>query len=53
MSIRDLYAANECILNAMVNNGIEKKRGLYSPELMKTEIKAIEEKLMSMEYFGE
>ncbi len=52
-SIRDLYAANECILNAMVNNGIEKKRGLYSPELMKTEIKAIEEKLMSMEYFGE
>ena len=52
-SIGDLYSANEHILKAMIKNSIEEKRGLYSPELMKTEIRAIEEKLMSMKYFGE
>ena len=32
---------------------IEQKKGLYSPNLMKTQIKAIDDLLMSKEYFGE
>ena len=52
-SLDDLYLANDCILKAMINGGIEEKQSLYSPELMKTQIKAIDEKLMEMEYFGE
>lgn len=52
-SIRDMFLANECIEKAMLKAGIEKKRSLYSPSLMKTQIEAIERKLMNMEYFGE
>ena len=52
-SLDDLYLANECILRAMINGGIKEKQSLYSPELMKTQIKAIDEKLMEMKYFGE
>lgn len=52
-SIRDLYLANDCLEKAMEKGGIKEKRGIYSPNLMKTEIAAIERKLMSMEYFGE
>lgn len=52
-SLDDMYLANECIANAMKANGIEQKRGLYSPNLMKTQIKAIDDKLMGMKYFGE
>lgn len=52
-SIRDLYLANDYLLRAMDRGGILEKRGIYSPSLMKTEIAAIERKLMSMEYFGE
>lgn len=52
-SLDDMYLANECIANAMRNSGIEEKRGLYSPNLMKTQIKAIDDKLMGMSYFGE
>ena len=52
-SIRDLYLANDYLLHAMERGGIQEKRGIYSPSLMKTEIAAIERKLMSMEYFGE
>ena len=52
-SIRDMFLANEYIEKAMLKAGIEKKRSLYSPSLMKTQIEAIERKLMNMEYFGE
>ncbi len=52
-SIRDLYEANEAIKNAMEKGGIAEKKGLYSPNLMHTQIAAIEKKLMEMEYFGE
>ena len=52
-SLDDMYKANDCIAKAMENGGIAEKRGLYSPSLMKTQIKAIDDKLMSLEYFGE
>ena len=52
-SIDDMYLANDCIAKAMEKGGIAQKRGLYSPNLMKTQIKAIDALLMSKEYFGE
>ncbi len=52
-SLDDMYEANECIRKAMIAGGVEAKRGLYSPNLMKTQIKAIDDKLMGMSYFGE
>ena len=52
-SLDDLYRANESIASAMQNGGIAEKRGIYSPQLMKTQIKAIDKLLMSKEYFGE
>lgn len=52
-SLDDMYKANEYIELAMKNGNIAEKRGLYSPALMKTQIKAIDDKLMNMSYFGE
>ncbi len=52
-SLDDMYLANDCIEKAMVNGGIAEKRGLYSPNLMKTQIKAIDDLLMGIKYFGE
>ncbi len=52
-SLSDMYAANEAIAKAMEANGIANKKGLYSPSLMKTQIKLIDDLLMSREYFGE
>lgn len=52
-SLEDMYKANDCIKNAMENNGIAEKKGLYSPNLMKTQIKAIDDLLMNIKYFGE
>lgn len=52
-SLRDMYHANEEIAAAMKNRGIERLKGLYSPELMRTQIQMIENQLMQMEYFGE
>lgn len=52
-SLDDMYKANEAIRQAMKNGGIEDKRGIYSPNLMLTQIKAIDDKLMSLKYFGE
>lgn len=52
-SLEDMYMANKLIGQAMKNSGIEKKRGLYSPQLMETQIKSIDDKLMGMNYFGE
>ena len=48
-----MYKANEYIAKAMEKGGIAEKRGLYSPNLMKTQIKAIDDLLMSKDYFGE
>ena len=48
-----MYEANRCIAAAMEKGGIARKRGLYSPNLMQTQIKAIDAKLMAMPYFGE
>ena len=52
-SLDDMYLANDCIKAAMEMAGIAEKRGLYSPNLMKTQIKAIDDLLMGREYFGE
>lgn len=52
-SLDDMYKANECIRKAMEKGGIAEKRGLYSPNLMETQIKAIDKLLMEMKYFGE
>ncbi len=52
-SLDDMYKANNHIAAAMVKAGIAEKRGLYSPNLMKTQIKAIDDKLMGLKYFGE
>ena len=52
-SLDDMYKANAAIEKAMQNGGIAEKRGLYSPKLMQTQIKAIDDLLMSREYFGE
>ena len=52
-SLDDMYKANDCIEKAMINGGIAEKRGLYSPNLMRTQIKAIDDLLMGIKYFGE
>lgn len=52
-SLDDMYKANEAIARAMKDGGIADKKGLYSPDLMHTQIKAIDDKLMSLDYFGE
>lgn len=52
-SLDDMYKANDYIASAMEKGGIAKKRGLYSSNLMKTQIKAIDDLLMDMKYFGE
>ncbi len=52
-SIADLYVANEAIAKSMAASNIQNLRGLYSPDLIKTQIKSIETELMDMKYFGE
>ncbi len=52
-SLDDMYLANDMIKKTMEVNGIADKKALYSPDLMKTQIKAIEDLLMSRKYFGE
>lgn len=52
-SLEDMYSANESIRKAMEKGGISEKRGLYSPDLMETQIKLIDDLLMEREYFGE
>ena len=52
-SLDDMYKANEAIAKAMENGKIADKKGIYSPNLMHTQIKAIDDKLMDLKYFGE
>ena len=52
-SLDDMYKANEAIAKAMENGKIADKKGIYSPNLMHTQIKAIDDKLMNLKYFGE
>ncbi|MFA4943371.1 MAG: glycoside hydrolase family 57 [Lentisphaeria bacterium] len=52
-SIADLLAANDAIAAAMQKHGLAQRRSLYSPQLMATQIRAIEAELMAMAYFGE
>ncbi|MDF2936996.1 MAG: glycoside hydrolase family 57 [Paenibacillaceae bacterium] len=48
-----LELANANILRLMEERGIEHARGLYSPGIMATQIAAITDELMGMEYFEE
>lgn len=52
-SLDDMYAANDAIRQSMKRHGIAGLRALYSPELMNSQIRAIETKLMTFNYFGE
>lgn len=52
-SLEDMKEANNAIRAAMSRHGIAYKRSLYSPELMETQIKSIEDKLMEGVFFGE
>lgn len=52
-SLDDMFAANEFLRQAMANAGIAEKKSLYSPDLMKSQIVAIEDELMGRKYFGE
>ena len=52
-TLNDLYPANAKIEEAMRNCGAAELRALYSPGLMKTQIRCIEENLMQRKYFGE
>lgn len=52
-SLEAMYRANEALERGMKRCGMEEKRAVYSPGLMKTQIQAIDRQLMSMRYFGE
>ncbi len=52
-TIDDLYAANDLLAKAMEQGGIGAKRAIYSPSLMRTQIRLIESILMERKYFGE
>jgi hypothetical protein len=52
-SLDDLYAANQCLAEAMKKGGIAARRAIYSAPLMFTQIRAIEKTLMAQSYFGE
>jgi hypothetical protein len=51
-SIADLYEANRLLGAVMERSGIASLKSLYSPNLMRTQIRCIEYKLMGMKYFG-
>ena len=52
-SVADLYTANDALGRAMEDGGVAFRKALYSPSLMRTQIRAIERTLMAMKYFGE
>jgi hypothetical protein len=52
-SLDDLFAANDALEGAMRELRLESERSLYSAPLMRTQIEAIRDELMAMEYFGE
>ena len=52
-SIEDLYRANNAIRKYMEENGLEDKKSLYSPDIMESQIRFAEKKLMELKYFEE
>lgn len=52
-SIDDLYRANEALEKAMEAAGLSRRRSLYSPQLMLSQIRTMEKELMAMDYFEE
>ncbi|OHB52695.1 MAG: glycoside hydrolase family 57 [Planctomycetes bacterium GWF2_42_9] len=52
-TLDDLYAANDLIAAAMKSLGMEHRKSIYSPSLMKTQIASVEKQMMQMKYFGE
>ena len=52
-SLDDLFAANDALGDAMQTLGLTAERSLYSPQLMRTQIEAIQNELYALKYFGE
>jgi len=52
-TLDDLYRANQSLEQAMAAGGIADKKAIYSPTLMLTQIKLIDDQLMQQQYFGE
>lgn len=52
-SLDSMYRANRFLREAMIKGNIEKRKGLYSPDLMDTEIQLIDQTLMGKHYFEE
>jgi hypothetical protein len=52
-ALDDLYTANCHLQSYMAQHGIGECRALYSPELMRTQIQAVDDELMALDYFGE
>ena len=52
-SIADLYLANEAIRSSMKKTGLENRKALYSPDIMESQIRCIQQQLMDLKYFGE
>ncbi len=52
-SIEDLYKTNHAIRKYMEENKLEDKKSLYSPDIMESQIRFAEKKLMEFKYFEE
>lgn len=52
-AIADLYTANDAMKQSMLRSGLGDCKSIYSPELMLSQIRLVENKLMEMQYFGE
>lgn len=52
-ALDDLYAANRLIGKCMEKRALGQNRSLYSPQLMETQLRTIEQELMARKYFGE
>lgn len=52
-ALDELHRANELVWEAMKVLGIEELRSLYSPDLMRSQLRFVEEQLMKLQYFEE
>jgi hypothetical protein len=52
-ALNALEQANESMSRLMAECGLADQKALYSPELMATQIAAVRDELMSLNYFGE
>jgi len=52
-ALNALHAANEKLAQLMTQRGLAAQRGLYSPDIMRTQIAGIDAELMAFPYFEE